>query len=128
MAQSDWKTINVKKGLLDEVEKMLQGQTMRNEGITNASQFVDSALKEKIEKLGRKRFEHINKYEDHVKILDNKLDKVGRIVSVYFKDERTWCDYCDENFCVHTQYAWEIPEVRKILQNYGIKSPSSKIT
>ena len=56
----------------------------KKDGITNVAQFVDLALREKLEKFERRQFEHINMHEDHVKILDNKLGRTGRIVSVYF--------------------------------------------
>lgn len=126
MGKEDWKTVNVKKVMMDEVERMLQTDAIRKEGITNMSQFVDLALREKLERLERKRFDHINMYDDHVKILDNKLDRVGRIVSVYFRDTRAWCDYCDEHMCVHIQYAWEIPDVREVLAARKLAPPPSK--
>ena len=45
-------------------------------------------------------------YDDHVKIMDRQLGKLGRIVSVYFKrDGKPYCDYCEEPDCVHVQYA-----------------------
>lgn len=127
MTAGDWKTVNLKTGLAQEVERVLQGDTAKSLGITNVSQFVDASVKEKLERLERKRFDHINMYEDHVKILDNKLDRVGRIVSVYFRDTRAWCDYCDENLCVHIQYAWELPQVREILEKRGFTPPPSRI-
>ena len=126
MGKEDWKTVNVKKAMMDEVERMLQTDAIRKEGITNMSQFVDLALREKIERLERKRFDHVNMYDDHVKILDNKLDRMGRIVSVYFRDARAWCDYCEEHMCVHIQYAWEIPDVREVLAARKIAPPPSR--
>ena len=66
--------------------------------------------------------------DDHVKIMDNKLGKLGRIVSVYFKKENSpWCDYCEEPDCIHVQYAWEIADVRKILEKYGFSPPPSRV-
>ncbi len=126
MGKGDWKTVNVKKVMMDEVEKMLQTDAVRGEGITNMSQFVDLALREKLEKLEKKRFEHINMYDDHVKILDNRLGRAGRILSVYFRDTRAWCEYCDEHMCVHIQYAWEIPDVREVLAASKIAPPPSR--
>ncbi|MDE0265566.1 MAG: hypothetical protein OXK17_00850 [Thaumarchaeota archaeon] len=126
MGKDDWKTVNVKKVMLDEVERMLRTDAVRKDGITNMSQFVDLALREKIERFERMRFEHINMYEDHVKILDNKLGRAGRILSVYFRDTRAWCEYCDEHMCVHIQYAWEIPDVRKVLAARKIAPPPSR--
>lgn len=121
-----WRTINVKEGLLEEVERTLLTKVMKEKGITNISQFVTTAIREKVEKVERKRFAHINTYEDHTKILDNNLEKYGRIVSVYFRGKRAWCDYCEEYVCVHIQHAWEIPDVKKILKAKNITSPDSQ--
>ena len=124
---NEWKTINVKRGLMEEVERLLQSTMVKREGITNMSQFLDAAIKEKIIKVETKRFDHVNMYEDHVKILDNNLEKHGRIVSVYFRGTRAWCDYCEEHICVHIQYAWEIPEVRRVLEKRKMTPPPSGI-
>ncbi len=125
MGKEDWKTVNVKKSLLDEVERVRRTDEAKKAGITNAAQFVDLALREALEKFERRRFEHINMYEDHVKILDNKLERAGRIVSVYFREAKAWCEYCDEHMCVHIQYAWEIPDVREVLAARRIAPPPS---
>ena len=127
MVAGNWKTVPLKAGLLDEVERIIQVDALKREGITNMSQFVDAAVKEKIDKFERKRFNHINMYEDHVKILDNDLEKIGRIVSVYFKDgQKAYCDYCNEHICVHIQFAWELPDVRKILEERDLVPPLSR--
>ena len=126
MGKGDWKTVNVKKSLLDEVERVQRTDEAKKAGITNAAQFVDLALREALEKFERRRFEHINMYEDHVKILDNKLERAGRIVSVYFRDAKAWCEYCDEHMCVHIQYAWEIPDVREVLSARKLAPPPSR--
>ena len=126
MGKGDWKTVNVKKSLLDEVERVRRTDEAKKAGITNAAQFVDLALREALEKFERRRFEHINMYEDHVKILDNKLERAGRIVSVYFREAKAWCEYCDEHMCVHIQYAWEIPDVREVLSARKLMPPPSR--
>ena len=127
MGKEDWKTVNVKKRLLDEVERIQRTDEAKKAGITNVAQFVDLALREKLEKFERRRFEHINMHEDHVKILDNKLERAGRIVSVYFRGAKAWCEYCDEHMCVHIQYAWEIPDVREILSARKLAPPPSRV-
>ena len=128
MVSRGWRTVNVKEVLLVQIEKVLDTEAAKNEGLINLSQFIDSALKEKLELLKQKHLNHLNMYEDHVKILDSKLEGRGRIVSVYFKrDDGPWCDYCEEPDCVHVQYAWELPEARKVLEGYGLKPPPSKV-
>ena len=128
MVKSDCRTVNVKKVFLEQIEKILQYEEVKKEGIINTSQFIDYALKEKLEKLAQKRMSHVNIYDDHVKIMDNHLDKIGRIVSVYFKKgKNSWCDYCESANCIHIQYAWKIPSVRSVLEELGLKQPRSRI-
>ncbi len=128
MVKSDWRTVNVKKSLLEQIEKILYSDEVKKEGITNMSQFIDSALKEKIEDIEQKRMNHLNMYDDHIKIMDNNLGKIGRIVSVYFKKgNKPWCDYCEESDCIHVQYAWEIADVRKILEKHRFSPPPSRV-
>ena len=123
-----WRPVQLPKELVDEVEKMLQSDIVGKQGITSISQFISRAVSEGLSKLESERFKHMNMYDDHVKIIDNKLDKIGRIVSVYFKKgNRPWCDYCEEPDCIHVQYAWEIADVRKILEKYGFSPPPSKV-
>ena len=113
---------------MNEIKKMLQEDVAKKEGLTNANQFIDIAIKEKLQALERESISHINMYDDHVKIMDRKLGKLGRIVSVYFKrDGKPYCDYCGETDCVHVQYAWELPEARKVLEGHGLKPPPSRV-
>ena len=126
--RSDWKTVNVKKTLLEKIEGMLHRGKLKNEGVTNTSQFIDIALKEKIEKLEEKNMSQVNLHGDHVRIMDNRLGKVGRIVSVYYRrGDSSWCDYCEESDCIHVQFAWELPDVKMILEGFGMKPPPSRV-
>ena len=128
MVEKKWRTLNIRSTLLDEIEKILQSDEAKKEGLTNLSQFVDVAIRELLEKLEQESISHVNMYYDHVKIMDRKLGKLGRIVSVYFKKENNpWCDYCEESDCIHVQYAWEIADVRKVLKKYGFSPPPSRV-
>jgi len=126
MANSDnWRTVNVKKVLLEQIEKIVNSDEVKKEGITNVSQFIDSALKEKLEEIEQKRFAHQNTYDDKVRILDNKIGKMGDIVTIFLRDEfkKGFCDYCESESCVHVKYMWELKDVVKILKKKGFRSP-----
>ena len=121
-----WGNIRIRQDLIDRVADILKTEQGQKHGYSNVSQFTDYVLRKSIDEM-EKSLNHINMYEDHVKIMDRQLDKMGRIVSVYFKaEELPWCDYCEENDCIHVQYAWEIPEARKILEGYGLQQPPSR--
>ena len=122
-----WGSIRVRQDLIDRVAKALNTEEAKRDGFTNVSQYTDHVLREAVSELESKRFEHVNMYEDHVKILDNRAGRQGRILSVYFRREAgPMCDYCEESDCVHVQYAWEIDDVQRILEQHGLRPPSSK--
>ena len=126
--KENWVTTKVRRTLEYEIEKALRGDEAKKEGLTNKAQFVDYAIRKLLTRLEVERMSHLNMYDDHVKILDNRLGKLGRIVSVYFKrDGKPYCDYCKETDCVHVQYAWELPEAGKVLERYGLKPPPSRV-
>ena len=123
-----WTSIRIRNELYNEVEKMLHKDSVKKLGISSISQFVTNAISEYVEELEQKNMSHVNVYDDHVKIMDRELGKIGRIVSVYFKKgNKPWCDYCRESDCIHVQYAWEIADVRKILEKYGFSPPPSRV-
>ncbi len=123
-----WGSIRVRQDLIDRVAKALHTEEAQRDGFTNVSQYTDHVLREAVSDLESKRFEHVNMYDDHVKILDNRVGRQGRILSVYFRrDTNPMCDYCEESDCVHVQYAWEIDGVRRMLEQHGLRPPSSRV-
>ena len=72
------------------------------------------------------RLEHFNMSENGVSILDRTLaDKTsrGRIIDVYFKPDKVWCEYCESARCQHVKFALDLPEVQEILRVKGWKIP-----
>ena len=66
--------------------------------------------------------EHFNINEEGVRILDRSLANhmsKGRIIDVYFKPDKVWCEYCQSSSCNHVKFALNIPEVRKIIIKKG---------
>jgi hypothetical protein len=72
------------------------------------------------------QLEHFNISEDGVRILDRTLadkNSRGRIIDVYFKPDRVWCEYCQSPACQHVKFALDLPEVQEILRKKGWKTP-----
>ena len=123
-----WNTIRVRESTYREIERALNCDEVKREGISNITQFATSAITKYLRELEWTRMSLISTYKDHTKIMDNKLGRIGRIVTVYFrKGEDAWCEFCDETDCIHIQYAWELPEVRKILRVRGLNLPQSRV-
>lgn len=121
-----FESISLPKDLVELVDKAIKETEV---GYGSRAELIKEAVREKLRQLGyaykpRPRLEHINTYENHVKILDNEL---GRVASVYFKvDHESYCDVCDAKGCIHLDYAWTIPDVAKVLRAHGFKSPEEK--
>jgi hypothetical protein len=71
--------------------------------------------------------EHFNLDENGVKINDKSLatehSPRGRILDIYFKDKKAWCEYDDSFDCKHVEYALSLPVVQAILKKKGWKLP-----
>ena len=125
-SNSGWRPVQLPKDLVDEVERIVKTNRVKKQGVTSISQFIARTVNEELKKLESARMSRVNVYEDRARIMDDRIGKMGRIVSVYFKRGKgPWCDYCSEDDCVHVQYAWELPDARKILKRHGMKYPRS---
>jgi len=68
--------------------------------------------------------EHFNLSENGVCVLDrtiNDKNSRGRIINVYFKQDKVWCEYCESAACQHAKFALGLPEVQEILRKKGWK-------
>ena len=69
---------------------------------------------EKVVATSLPRFEHLNTYENHATIYDNKLDTE---LDIYFHENGIiWCDYCKSPRCEHIDYTLELEDVQKVLK------------
>jgi hypothetical protein len=72
------------------------------------------------------KLEHFNISEEGIRILDRTLadkNSRGRIIDVYFKPDKVWCEYCQSPACQHVKFALDLPEVQEILRKKGWKTP-----
>jgi len=77
---------------------------------------------------------HSNVLDDHVAIEEHNYDGKGndRVVFVHVKPNgnnimRLWCEV-DETFdCVHTKYAWSLPDVQAMVQIQYAKGNINKV-
>ena len=104
------------------VAKYLETDLAKQRGLKNKSEVAVEGIKLVLERDGvytrRSRLEHLNMYEDHVKIIDNEID---RIASVYFQKGTAYCDLDESETCIHTDFATSIPDVVKALEAKGLK-------
>ncbi|MEM3437241.1 MAG: ribbon-helix-helix domain-containing protein [Nitrososphaerales archaeon] len=115
-----WNKVNIPQEMLDLIDKYLKTEMAKQRGLTSRSDVAIEAIRKFLEREGmytpKPRFEHLNTYEDHVKIWDNRL---SRTASVYFKEDKVLCDICESDECIHIGFALSIPEVVNALERHG---------
>lgn len=120
-----WWPVKIRKEILNRVDEFLETPEGKRFGFTNRSQLIDQAIRDMLEEYLSKRFEHVNTFEDKVRIMDNTIGKNGDIVTVSFRGGKSgFCELDRSDNCIHVKYAWEIPEVAKVLKKQGLKPPN----
>ena len=124
-----YRGVSLQRELINLIEEYIRAHPEM--GYKSLADFVTDAVREKCEELKilaatseLPDLEHFNISENGVRILDRTITSTtsrGRIIDVYFKLEKVWCENCDATNCQHVKFAMNIPEVQKILQEKGWK-------
>ena len=115
-----WRTVNVKKSLLTNIEKLLDKEKVQKLGITNMSQFIDLALKEKLEELEKTGFRSIVIEGNIIEIFDENLGNDGKLVIVNHDKNKLNCSECNSKDCPHTNYILSIDHISEKLEEKGL--------
>jgi len=125
---SKWMKVNLPKDMVELIDRYLTTDMAKERGFVSRTDVVIAATRILLERDGmykpRPRLEHLNTYEDHVKIVDNEMN---RISSVYFKNGQAYCDLCDSNECLHIDYSYTIKDVLDALERHGYTIPKPKL-
>ena len=113
MPQPGWKSISLPEEMVEEIARIIRERPEL--GYKSVSSFVIAAIRRLIEET-KPTLEHFNVYEDHVTIIDHKR---RRLVNVYFRNGRIYCELCQETECPHTRYALNIPKIQEALREKG---------
>lgn len=113
MPQPGWKSISLPEEMVEEIARIIRERPEL--GYKSVSSFVIAAIRRLIEET-KPTLEHFNVYDDHVTIIDHKR---RRLVNVYFRNGRIYCELCQETECPHTQYALNIPKIQEALREKG---------
>ena len=113
MPQPGWKSISLPEEMVEEIARIIRERPEL--GYKSVSSFVIAAIRRLIEET-KPTLEHFNVYEDHVTIIDHKR---RRLVNVYFRNGRIYCELCQETECPHTEYALNIPKIQEALREKG---------
>jgi len=119
--------IRISKGLDEAIEEFLLTEKARKLGFRYKSDIINAAVRDLLTKYGfstEPRFEHFNVYEDHVTVFDREK---RRLVDVYFRDGRAYCEYDDAFDCDHIRFALSIPKVVEDLRKRGWRIEEGRI-
>ena len=119
----DWSAVRIKKARLDHINKFLKTKDAKEQGITNAADFVESAVKEMIKKFESRRFEHFNFHDNIIRVLDNSIGDRGDIVELRKHGNELACGYCENTKCVHVKFVWSDPDLILELKKAGLRAP-----
>ena len=124
VSDTGWWPVKLRKELISRIEEFLETPEGKRTGYTNPAQVIDKAVRDMLTEYFAKRFEHINTFEDKVRILDNKIGKSGDIVTISFRGGKSgYCEHDQSDHCIHVKYAWQLDEVSKALKKHGLKPP-----
>jgi hypothetical protein len=122
MSEDRHVTVRLRKELVEQIEAFINSKEGRMLGYTSRAKFVADACRRYLAEV-RPPYEHLNTYEDHVKLIDYDL---RAIITVYFREGGlVYCDFHESDHCPHIDYALGIPEVQKALRkkNWVRKPP-----
>jgi len=125
-SEDEYTTVRLPKELMDVIDNIIKGGVG---SYKSRAEFIKEALRRRFEELHMLTpapepppLEHFNLDEQGVRILDRTLangSTRGRIIDVYFKPDKVFCEYCGAEDCRHVHFALSLPKVQKILSEKG---------
>lgn len=115
--------MRIKRARLDQINKALKTKIAKEQGVTNAADFVEKAVDDLLDKFELKRFQHFNFHDNTIRVLDNAIGPRGDIVELRKKDNTLNCGYCESASCVHVKFVWSDIDLVSILRKAGLRSP-----
>jgi len=125
-SEDEYTTVRLPKELMEVIDNIIRGGVG---SYKSRAEFIKEALRRRLEELHMLTpaseplpLEHFNLDEQGVRILDRTLangSSRGRIIDVYFKPDKVFCEYCGAEDCRHVQFALSLPKVQKILSEKG---------
>jgi len=112
----DYGFVKLPKDLIEEVDRFVG-----KHGYRSRAEIIKDAVRRLLTSYPtppKPSLEHFNLNEDGVQILDRDLN---RVVQVYFKEGKTFCEYDQTDDCRHVDFALELPEAQEILKKKGWK-------
>ena len=128
MPADRYRGISLQRELVDRIEDYIKNHP--EAGYKSLADFVTDALRKRCEELkilGPRpeppALEHFNVNQDHVTVIDHKR---RMFADVYFRNDRIYCELCEEEDCEHVKYALSLSKVQKTLERKGWRIEEGK--
>jgi hypothetical protein len=121
--------IRIAKGLDKAISDFLESDKAQSLGFRFKSDIINAALRDFLIRYGVQletgpRFTHFNVYEDHATIMDRERN---RLVDVYFRNGRAYCELDQTSHCEHIDFALTQPKIVDPLRQRGWKIEEGRI-
>ena len=109
-------SVNIKTELLNTVKLTVNTEASILNGVTSVPQFINTAIREKLERLGISSINGGIVNSSFVRLVDRRIGEMGKVLTVYYnRGGKPWCDHCEKPDCFHIDYAMELPTVKAIM-------------
>lgn len=116
-----WAKMSVRRKMKDEIDIFISSSLAEKNGLTNATQFLDVALREALEKYQKTRFEHFNFAENVIRLIDNEKPAGALYIEIALKGELLFCRSCESKNCIHIEESWNNDNISKQLKRKNLK-------
>lgn len=115
--------IKVDAGLWREIDRWLKTDDARSKGYHSKAQLANQALREILERVRARRFEHFNFSDNLIRLIDNKKPRGTPYVELYLRRGVLSCSLCESRVCEHVSACWDDSKIRKKLSEKNVRGP-----
>ncbi len=116
----NWNTIRVRESTYREIEKALNYDEVKKEGVSSITQFVTNAITKQLKELQKTGFKSVIINNDVIEIFDANINDDGMLVRIHHIKNKLSCLECNSNDCPHINYIWSIDHIADKLEGKGL--------
>ncbi len=114
--------VRIDKDLLTQLETWLKTDDAKKKGFHSKAPFVNTSVRELLEKYASPRFEHLQFDENTIKLIDNEIPNGTQYVELFLENNIIMCSNCGITKCIHVHECWKDSNIKKILEKKQIKN------
>ena len=119
--EENQKVVRMDRDLFEQLVKWLETDDAKKKGYHSKAPFINTAVRELLEKYSKPRFEHSNFHDNVLRLSDTHQPEGTPFVEIFLKNHQLFCDSCQSKSCEHIKYSWQNPIIKHQLIENGIK-------